>query len=193
MKYDLTRTPTRGARRTLDAFYETLLAEVQARSFEEVTVGSLCERAGYPRATFYNYWDDKYDLLDYVRHRIAAMVGLNRRSEVLPQDALRTFFDRFFDVAQAHEGFVTRLCRCNAPGGYLFASLRLYLGGVVREAFVECARDGHASRPVPVEMAAEQMTSTVLLVLEWRFVRGHALSREQAWDALAYLLGPLAE
>ncbi len=40
-------------------------ALLSSKAFEEVTVGELCEKAMLPRATFYNYFDDKYDLLQY--------------------------------------------------------------------------------------------------------------------------------
>lgn len=45
------------------------------KSFEEITVGQLCEAAQYPRATFYNYFDDKYDLLGYCWQTLAAQVA----------------------------------------------------------------------------------------------------------------------
>ena len=76
MKYDVSKKPTRGAQRTLDAFSRSLLALLAEQPFEQVTVNELCQRAGYPRATFYNYFDDKYDLLDYGWMRIGAHLRL---------------------------------------------------------------------------------------------------------------------
>ena len=193
MKYDITRTPTRGARRTLDAFSDALMAEVQQRAFEEVAVGVLCERAGYPRATFYNYWDDKYDLLNYVWTRLAAQVGLDEGTSVAHDDVLLVFFGRFSDVAECHADVIARICRANPPQGYLLGSLRVYLGGVVRGFFDRCAATGHAAcLPVPCELVAEHLTNTVLLVLEWRFVRGALATREEAERCLGYLAGQLA-
>ena len=58
MKYDLTKPLTRGAKRTLDAFRREMFSLLSEKTFEENTVGELCENAQYPRATFYNYLDD---------------------------------------------------------------------------------------------------------------------------------------
>ena len=65
MKYDLTKKLTIGASRTLYSLQQAMLFMLSKKSFEEIAVGELCEKAMLPRATFYNYFDDKYDLLEY--------------------------------------------------------------------------------------------------------------------------------
>jgi AcrR family transcriptional regulator len=65
MKYDMNRNMTRSAARILAAFTSAMAGLASEKPFEEITVQELCAKAGYPRATFYNYFDDKYDLLDY--------------------------------------------------------------------------------------------------------------------------------
>ena len=65
MKYDITKRATKGAQRTLEAFSGTMFELLSRKSFEEITVNELCQQSNYPRATFYNYFDDKYDLLNY--------------------------------------------------------------------------------------------------------------------------------
>ena len=71
MKYDLTKKLTIGASRTLYSLQQSLLSLLSEKSFEEIAVGELCEKAMLPRATFYNYFDDKYDLLEYCMMRSA--------------------------------------------------------------------------------------------------------------------------
>ena len=65
MKYDINKELTRGAKRTLFDFKTMMFTLLSEKSFEEITVGELCKRANYPRATFYNYFEDKFDLLNY--------------------------------------------------------------------------------------------------------------------------------
>ena len=77
MKYDLSKPITRGAKRTLDALSGAMFLLLSEKSFEEITVGELCEQAQYPRATFYNYFDDKYDLLNYCWLSLAEKIGLS--------------------------------------------------------------------------------------------------------------------
>ena len=43
------------------------LRELMTRSlFEKITIKQICDRAGVIRATFYNYFDDKYDCLNAI-------------------------------------------------------------------------------------------------------------------------------
>lgn len=49
MKYDLSKPVTRGAKRTLDALSGAMFLLLSEKSFEEITVGELCEQAQYPR------------------------------------------------------------------------------------------------------------------------------------------------
>ena len=65
MKYDLSGGISRSAGRVFSAFRSALFALVQRQSFESITVQALCAEADYPRSTFYNYFDDIYDLLDF--------------------------------------------------------------------------------------------------------------------------------
>ena len=48
MKYDLSKPITRGAKRTLDALSSAMFFLLSGKSFEEITVGALCEQAQYP-------------------------------------------------------------------------------------------------------------------------------------------------
>ena len=60
-------------RRTRDALGDALIALVQEKPFESITVQDLLDRAGVGRSTFYAHFSDKDDLLlsdvdDFFRH-----------------------------------------------------------------------------------------------------------------------------
>ena len=193
MKYDLTKPATRGARRTLEAFRRSLLETLEEQPFESVTVNALCERADYPRATFYNYFDDKYDLLGYLWHCLAEEAGIDEAARIPPEDTLRVYFDRLYDIAEANEGAIRAFARLNQPEGYLMTSFRIQIGRIVRSFFDRCTPEEQAAHyPVPAELVSEQTASTVLLVLEWRFLRGNACTREETLSCVQCLLGNLA-
>lgn len=192
MKYDLAKPATRGARRTLETFRRALLDTLKEQPFESITVNALCERADYPRATFYNYFDDKYDLLGYLWRCLAEEAGVNEASRVPPEDTLRVYFNRLYDIAEANEEAIRSFARLNQPEGYLLGSFRIQLGRIVRAFFDRCTAEQQAAHhPVPAELATEQTANTVLLVLEWRFLRGNVCSRDETLGYLEYLLGNL--
>src|SRR6476659_6663369 len=51
-------------RRTHKLLWEALMAELSERTFEEITVKDICERAMVHRTTFYKHYEDKYALLE---------------------------------------------------------------------------------------------------------------------------------
>ena len=70
MKYDIRQKPSKFAERVLADFSSTLFSLLQGKTLKSITVNELCEQARYPRATFYNYFDDIYDLLSYAWIRV---------------------------------------------------------------------------------------------------------------------------
>lgn len=52
-------------RRTKKLLLDSLMQLLQEHAFEKIGVNDICERAMVHRATFYNHFDDKYDLFNY--------------------------------------------------------------------------------------------------------------------------------
>jgi AcrR family transcriptional regulator len=52
-------------RRTYKLLSEALLSLLLEKSFEEIFVTDICERAMVHRTTFYKHFEDKYHLLDF--------------------------------------------------------------------------------------------------------------------------------
>lgn len=65
MKQDLGQRRTKFAERALGDFSQALIDALQEQRIESIRVSDLCEMAGYPRSTFYNYLEDLYGLLAY--------------------------------------------------------------------------------------------------------------------------------
>ena len=56
---------SRFAKRALADFSETMIVMLSDMPLEEISVQKICDVCNYPRSTFYNYFDDIYDLMDY--------------------------------------------------------------------------------------------------------------------------------
>ena len=65
MKHDLTGRQSITVKRTVKLLTDTLTELLEKEPFEKITVMDICEKSMIPRATFYNYFEDKYDLLNY--------------------------------------------------------------------------------------------------------------------------------
>ncbi|QBD76001.1 TetR/AcrR family transcriptional regulator [Ktedonosporobacter rubrisoli] len=53
-------------RRTQKLLREALIALIEERHFDAITVGEIAERAMVSRAAFYRYYQDKYDLVEKI-------------------------------------------------------------------------------------------------------------------------------
>ena len=79
MKLDARKRKTMAARRTLKILTLALTQLLQVKPFEKISVIDICEKALVPRATFYNYFDDKYDLLQYYWSTLREMLVPERK------------------------------------------------------------------------------------------------------------------
>lgn len=185
MKYNLNDKMPRNARRVLDAMSAALFSYLSEKPFEEITVGELCERAGYPRATFYNYFDDKYDLLGFFWQVITKQVKFDEITRYSMREAIDVYFDRIFDLFTANESSIRAIVSHNGNDGYFVASCRIYLTAQLKiavKAFTDSIRC-----PIPQDLLAEHYANTLLLVFGKSFLGERRLSREETKRALEYL------
>lgn len=185
LKYDLNKKRTPTAQRILDTFSGALLELLQEKSFDRVTVNELCIKTGIPRATYYNYFDDKYDLLDYCWLLISEAIGIgdNAGTAQLP---LNQYFDRLYDFLDHYRQRISAVVEHNPIDGTLIASFTAYLKAKAQDILGESLSGIDTN--VPLALLADYYGNTVLLILEWIFFNGHALSKQEAHQYMTALL-----
>jgi AcrR family transcriptional regulator len=187
MKADEQRATTRSGRRILNGMSDALLEMVSEQSFEQVRVNAICERADYPRATFYNYFADKYDLLDHCWARFAA--SMETQDFEGASDGFHTLFDRFADLFDRNRELMKAIFSHNGLDGALMRSLTSYFTTRVRES----CRANHCYRlevsgGVPQDLLADFCANTMLLIVRWTFLSATPIGREQAHDLIDQLI-----
>ena len=186
MKYDLSTSLTRGAKRTLDAFSTTMFSLLSEKAFEEITVGELCEQAQYPRATFYNYFDDKYDLLNCCWLSLAEKIKLSEYHHAQENDMLYLFFDRIYAFTKQNNERISRILSHNPEVGYMFSSFRTFLNSQMRRIFKDCP--DAMQKDIPSELLADHYSNTLFLVWQWSAMKDKTCDKEQAIKYLQRLL-----
>lgn len=91
-------------RRTRTLLREALLAHLQEKSFEAVSIADITSRATVNRATFYSHYPDKFALLeDMIRGQVRECVlGGDPLEGHAPRALLRAVGTRVFDFAARH-------------------------------------------------------------------------------------------
>ena len=186
MKYDITKPLTKGAKRTLEAFSREMFMLLSEKSFEEITVGQLCEAAQYPRATFYNYFDDKYDLLGYCWQTLAEQVGFSDYHHAEENEMLYLYFDRIYDFTKQNEDIIHKVLLHNIEVGYMFSSFRNFLNNKMYMIFKNCPEA--IQKDIPNDLLADHYSNTLFLVWQWVSIKNTSCTKEQAHKYLKLLI-----
>lgn len=187
MKFDSTKKQTKFAERALKDFAQTLFLTLRDKRLEKITVNELCEAANYPRATFYNYFDDIYDLLDYSWHRIAHDMVVDDYASLDPDERIFILFERSYDYFAGYRDNIADIMRHNPEDGAFAESLRRAIRKQVYSVIVSCPPS--ETYQLPDELMAEFYASTIQMVLGWCFLRKEHMEKDAALDALHYLFG----
>ena len=74
------------------ALAQSLRELMLKRLFSKITIKQICDDTGVIRATFYNYFDDKYDCLDYIVYEDIAETAMPFVEKGDLRGALKTVF-----------------------------------------------------------------------------------------------------
>ncbi|MFD1670628.1 TetR/AcrR family transcriptional regulator [Agrilactobacillus yilanensis] len=192
MKYDLTKKRSRSAQRTLDAFSEAMLTLIGQKNFEKININELCDLSNFPRATFYNYFDDKFDLLDYCWYLLIAEAHLDELSNK-PQytllEACNYAFDHVYDLFKHREVLLKAIVANNSPTGSLITSFITSVRFTTRQLFYQYFDT--QKNNLPTKLVADHVSNTILLLIEWIFLKNHDVSKAEAHNYIEKFLGNL--
>ncbi len=154
-------------RRTHKLLWEALMAELSQRSFEEITVKEICERAMVHRTTFYKHYEDKYALLEQgLRQMYDALVAeVTVPPSAFSVDHPPPYFLRLFEHVAAHQQFY-KLMLCGEGIGEFQKLVKEYLVEQGEAKVREFTRaDQHLA--VPPAMYVQYVAGAVISTLAW--------------------------
>ena len=187
MKYDLSGGVSRSAGRVLSAFRGALFQLLQRQSFESITVQALCNTANYPRSTFYNYFDDIYDLLDYCLQSPIADFSCEKYAAVRKEDRVRAIASDFYDLLEQQRDAFNRVFQFNKPDGVLQSALNRRLKHEVFHTLID-AMPVWENEVIPREMLAEHCCNVIHLVFFWSIFSDKPVGKETAMQYARILL-----
>lgn len=189
MKYDVSNGISRSAGRVFSSFRRALFNLLQRQSFESISVQALCNAADYPRSTFYNYFDDIYDLLDYCLQAPIKSFNSEKYAEMPPEKRVFAIFSDLYDLLDRKREDFNRVIQVNKPNGVLQSSMIKRLQQEVYNSLTEAMP--MRANGLPREMLAEHCCCVINLVLSWCFFRTEQLNRDQAMEGIRRLMGGL--
>lgn len=189
MKYDLSKKTNRFVERTLRGFSETLFSLLEKKKFEDIKVNELCNACNYTRATFYNYFQDIYDLLDYCWENMSIKINIEDYKSIEPEERTQVLFERLYEFFEKEKDIVNRIMSNNEIDGAMAESLKRFMLLKIREIVSSCGCV--EKQNMPLEMITMHYSNTLQMVLEFCFLRKDSISKEEAKIGIDYLLGSL--
>lgn len=187
MKIDVTKHLTLGAKRTLKAFRIAMFEAMSESEFDKITVNDICKRSEYPRATFYNYFDDKLDLLKYLWSYIGRDIFREIPNVEHSQDGLIKTFNLLLEFFRNNQPLLENIQKNNGIDSHLWHNTAAYLKNEATEIiYTYCSKD--ADIRVPAKLLARFYSDLILGMLEWCLFEQPEVDIKTADDYLITLL-----
>lgn len=163
---------TLSARRSLSQLTKALVDLLTQKDFDDITVQDLCEQSMISKSSFYNYFDDKYDLLRYF-----FQCCKNSITQTTDNTFTEEAFPRMLDAVGQYRDIIRKILRHNKANGALQHELLIYLNQV----FERLARihTGQGTAEIPIGIKSRINTYAFLTVMEWAFMQEPVPSPEK--------------
>lgn len=189
MKIDLSGRTGRFARRMLSDFSEKMILLLTNMPLEEISVRKICDICNYPRSTFYNYFDDIYDLMDYCWIVIIKDMNLEQYMKIPAEDRTKEIFLMLYDYLDGYRPQIHKILSKNSLNGRCMSSLRLFMRGQIKDIVSRCPYTKEFS--LREDVMVDYYAVTIEMLLEKCFLEKNPLSKEEAVQSLGFLLGTI--
>ncbi|GLV54833.1 hypothetical protein KDH_17290 [Dictyobacter sp. S3.2.2.5] len=179
-------------RRTRILLREALIALIEERSFDNLTVGELTERAMVSRAAFYRHYQDKYDLVEQIfdeaMNTLFHAIGEFGREH--PTDVWVRFFEQ---IARYDRLYRALLGKKGSP--WFAQKMRARLAELIQqhgslEEAPEAADSKHAAQmahPFPDTFVPDLVAAMLVEAITWWLEQGQAYTPGKMATRIAVL------
>lgn len=124
---------TRFAKRALEDFSRTMIELLSKKPFENIMVSEICEISNYPRATFYNYFEDKYGLLNYCWDCFGEKIDFQNDYDYMDTDEkMYDLFNSLYDFFEKNIEILRRITKQNNPNGEFMQIFLIYMKNQIK-------------------------------------------------------------
>lgn len=165
---------------TYRTLQDALMSLLKEKSFDEMTVGELCDRAMIRRATFYKHFGDKYELFAFsIRTLLEQFASQNRLIDdpQRPQRFYISMIDYSLQFVQTHQDIFLSLMKSHSSQ-VLFDILASEIEQDIRLHLRQDEKNG-AILPAKPELLATMMTGALVYTMKWWVTDEMRMPREE--------------
>lgn len=190
MKYLNNDEMTIGTKRTLMLLRKSLTELLMIKPLEQISIQELCDKAMISRGTFYNYFYDKYDLLNYDWSQIQLIIDPEFTNPDLNHDDYRAYMSLFLKnlikfLSQEREIF-RKIIDKNADS--IFSSnMHEYIELQILLK-LKATLTNNTNHKIPLELMADIYANTIITMARWWLKFGDGYTEDEAFQFFRMLI-----
>ena len=191
MKYVDSTEMTIATKRTLKNLREALKDLLKIKAFENISIQELCDKAMISRGTFYNYFYDKYDLLNYDWSQLQLELDPEFTNPDLKSDDYEKYMNLFLEnliTYLSEELEIYRKINNTNANSIFFINMHEYIAEQILLKLREAIEDESKYR-IPIELLATVYANTIITVGRWWLQHGEIYTKEEVHRFFSILIG----
>lgn len=182
MKFNPKKRKDLGTRRTLHFLLTAFASLIAKNPFEKITVKQICDESYVPRATFYNYFEDKYDLLEYSCDVLIDQVSDNIVNWDASFSAVIDGMCELFDMVDSDGDLVRTMLANNPPEGILVQTFVNRVSYKLKAVILNSS--GTEQSRFSPSLVSRLCANVMLLLLEYKISHIDTFTKEDATEFL---------
>lgn len=183
MKYLNMDEMTIGTKRTLKSLRESLTQWLMVKPLEQISIQELCDKAMISRGTFYNYFYDKYDLLNYDWTQLQLEIDPEYTHPEIKhgdyQGYMNLFLQNLIKFLSKERDVYKKIINNNA-NSIFSANMHEYIESQILLKLKEALSNKIKSK-IPLELMADVYANTIITMGRWWLKFGDGYTEEEAF------------
>jgi AcrR family transcriptional regulator len=148
----------------IDAFWQIYCE----KRIEKITVKDITTKAGYNRSTFYEYFNDVYDVLEQLEDSVLPNLSTHHKITILTERELVVHFNQFSKIYQERCNYYSVLLGDNGDPAF-----QGKFKNVFRPLLMQLFSNYNTEDDFVIEYKIEYVLSTLIGVFHYSYVKGN--------------------
>lgn len=173
--------------KTYNALFEAFINLLEEKSFEEITINELCEKAMTRRATFYKHFSDKYDFCAFMIRYLRLQFIKDAEKNIDPHNPLdyyRTLLKIGMDFIDKNEHLIQSAMKHHSSILLTMLDTTHDLSEELQKHIEEDTKNGVQFIAEPVLMT-QVFIGTISQCINWWFKHKQTVTKEEMIDKLS--------
>ena len=170
------------SKRVLNDFSKKMFEMLENMPLEKITVQKICDACTYPRSTFYNYFEDIYDLMDYCWYALMQDMDMEKYVKSQCEQSIEEIFSLLYEYLNPYSEHIYRILSKNGLESRCISSLRSFMKNQIKQMVHMCpaTKDFLLREDVMVDYYA----LVIEMLLEKCFFNKNPLNKKDALQAI---------